>query len=690
LNFGHTVGHAIEAILSPEMLHGECIAIGSIYEAQIARNMGFLNDMSVGRLTRVFQAYGLPISLSDSRVQKIPKKCCVDNLLEFMCVDKKNIGSEKRIVMLSGIGKTAEQRASFVPDSVIRKILCPSIAVIPLRPTFCASQQLMRVPGSKSISNRALVLAALGEGECRLHGLLHSDDVQVMLDALQKLVGISYSWEEDGGVLVITGGGGRLRVPEKDIYLGNAGTASRFLTTVSSLISYPSNLGKSVVLTGNARMKQRPIGPLAEALTANGCDIQYLEKMGSLPIKITPNGHGLRGGLIHLSASISSQYVSSILMAAPYASEQVVLSLEGDSVISQPYIDMTIAMMKSFGINVEKEIGKDRYIVPQGVYKNPPDYFIEADASSATYPLAFAAITGTRITVTNIGSNSLQGDADFATKVLQRMGCTVEQTETTTTVCGPSELEAIPNIDMTTMTDAFLTASILAAVASKGPSMVTKITGIANQRVKECNRIAAMVEQLSKFGVEATELDDGIQITAISKAQLRNPPGGVECYDDHRIAMSFSILSCVLPLNLGFTVINEKKCVEKTWPGWWDTLENVLGLSLSGVDPGNEILPTPTSDISGFSNDSSIVLIGMRGAGKTTLGKFAAHVLGFKFIDIDEYVENLIGKKINDIVKDEGWEAFRRYETESLKEIMSHNAFKCVISCGGKFRTIDF
>jgi pentafunctional AROM polypeptide len=431
-------------------------------------------------------------------------------------------------------------------------------------------------------------------------------------------------------------------------------------------------------------MKQRPIGPLVEALVANGCNIKYLQNIGSLPIEITPNGQGLKGGLINLSASISSQYVSSILMAAPYASAQVILSLEGDTVISQPYIDMTIAMMKSFGINVEKENGKDRYLVPQGVYKNPPDYFIEADASSATYPLAFAAISGTRITVTNMGSNSLQGDADFAVKVLQRMGCTVEQTETTTTVCGPSELKAISNIDMTEMTDAFLTASILAAVASKGPSMVTKITGIANQRVKECNRIAAMVEQLSKFGVQATELDDGIQIHAIPKTELLNPPGGVKCYDDHRIAMSFSILSCVLPLKLGFTVINEKKCVEKTWPGWWDTMENALGLSLSGVDHGNEIIAMKSCGSAEFSSDSSIVLIGMRGAGKTTLGKFAARVLGFKFIDVDEYVETSIGKKISDIVKEEGWECFRRYETECLKKIVSENDFKCVISCGGK------
>lgn len=287
-------------------------------------------------------------------------------------------------------------------------------------------------------------------------------------------------------------------MPQKEIYLGNAGTAARFLTTVCALVKGPSNgSDASTVITGNARMKQRPIGPLVTALKENGSDITYLESDGCLPLSIVPTG--LRGGKIQLAASVSSQYVSSILLCAPYAQEPVTLELVGGQVISQLYIDMTIAMMKSFDIHVTRRVcastGKllDIYDIPQGIYSNPSDYNIESDASSATYPLAIAAITGTTCTITNIGSASLQGDAKFAKEVLEKMGCIVVQNADETTVTGPplGQLKAI-DVDMEEMTDAFLTATALAAVASGK----TRITGIANQRVKECNRIQAMMDQL--------------------------------------------------------------------------------------------------------------------------------------------------------------------------------------------------
>lgn len=244
-------------------------------------------------------------------------------------------------------------------------------------------------------------------------------------------------------------------------------------------------------------MKQRPIGPLVTALRANGSTITFLESQGCLPLAIAPQG--LAGGNIQLAASVSSQYVSSILLCAPYARQPIALELIGGQVISQPYIDMTIAMMRTFGINVTRRQGTDGklldiYDIPTGVYTNPSDYNIESDASSATYPLAIAAITGTSCTIQNIGSASLQGDAKFAKEVLQKMGCQVVQTETETTVQGPpvGTLKAVEEVDMEEMTDAFLTATALAAVASGK----TRILGIANQRVKECNRIRAMMDQL--------------------------------------------------------------------------------------------------------------------------------------------------------------------------------------------------
>ncbi len=312
--------------------------------------------------------------------------------------------------------------------------------------------------------------------------------------------------------MVVKGGEGSLTVPPKgkEIYLGNAGTAARFLTTVGALIKSPPNGSATpTIITGNARMKQRPIGALVTALKENGSDITYLESEGCLPLSIAPTG--LRGGKIQLAASVSSQYVSSIMLCAPYAQEPVSLELVGGQVISQPYIDMTIAMMKVFGIHVTRRVCTttsnllDVYDIPQGAYSNPSEYNIESDASSATYPLAIAAITGTTCTIANIGSASLQGDAKFAKEVLEKMGCTVEQTADETTVTGPpiGQLKGI-DVDMEVMTDAFLTATALAAVATGK----TRITGIANQRVKECNRIQAMMDQLgtSRLALSKPEL----------------------------------------------------------------------------------------------------------------------------------------------------------------------------------------
>jgi pentafunctional AROM polypeptide len=313
----------------------------------------------------------------------------------------------------------------------------------------------------------------------------------------------------------VHGGKGQLTVPPsgKEIYLQNAGTAARFLTTVCALAQPGESSAPTTTITGNARMKQRPIGPLVDSLRANGTAVNYLEAEGCLPLSIAPAG--LKGGHIQLAASVSSQYVSSILLCAPYAAEEITLELTGGQVISQPYIDMTVAMMTEFGVTVERlsdpatGAKRDVYRIPRRAYTNPAEYAIESDASSATYPLAIAAITGTRCTVANIGSASLQGDARFATAVLAPMGCEVTQTATETTVQGPpvGQLRALGLIDMEPMTDAFLTTSVLAAVAATGPQegrqlgdgsreTTTRIVGIANQRVKECNRIKAMIDEL--------------------------------------------------------------------------------------------------------------------------------------------------------------------------------------------------
>ena len=675
LNFGHSIGHAIEAILFPQMLHGECVSIGMIKEAELARHLGVLKPSAVGRLSKCLSSYGLPTSLDDKRVKKLTgnKHCEVDRLIQIMAVDKKNDGRKKKVVLLSAIGKCHEPKASVVNDDDIRVILSPSVVV--KSQSGAAAEVTVTPPGSKSISNRSLVLAALGTGTCRIKNLLHSDDTEHMLTALQQLGGITYSWEE-GDVLVVNGNGGKLNACGGELYLGNAGTAARFLTTVATLVS-STDEHKSVVLTGNARMKQRPIAALVDALRTNGTAIEYVEGHAGMPIRVPAEG-GFKGGRIELAATTSSQYVSSILLAAPYAHEPVTLVLVGGKPISQLYVDMTVTMMTSFGINVIKsETEEHTYHIPKGVYTCPAEYTVESDASSATYPLALAAITGTTCTIPNIGKLSLQGDARFAIDVLRPMGCTVDQSDYSTTVRGPPKghLLPIPHVDMEPMTDAFLTASVLAAVA-KGAQR-TNITGIANQRVKECNRIAAMVHELAKFGVTAGELEDGIWIEGIDYKALKAPEDGVHCYDDHRVAMSFSILSLACPEPV---ILLERKCVEKTWPGWWDVLRNYFSVSLGGMEILKSASEAPKANA---VNDKSIVIIGMRGAGKTTMGHRASRLLDRPLIDLDSLMESEQKRDIPTIIKEDGWEGFRMIEMEILHKAMTEKPTGHIFACGG-------
>lgn len=691
VNYGHTIGHAIEAVLTPTILHGECVSIGMILEAEVARHLGILSQVAIGRLTRALKAYNLPVSLADPRIAKLPAstELTVERLLDIMKIDKKNSGDEKKIVILSRIGKTYEEKATVVADKIIRKVLCESAIVKAGVPT--KSPVTMATPGSKSISNRALVLAALGKGTCRIKNLLHSDDTAVMMNALSELKGAEFSWEDGGETIVVVGGGGSLTPPTKgkELYLGNAGTAARFLTTVCAVAQ--AGQDDRTIITGNARMKQRPIGPLVDALRDNGAEITYREGTGCLPLDIAADG--LKGGHIKLAATVSSQYVSSILLCAPYAKETVTLELIGGQVISQLYIDMTIAMMAQFGVNVERKKdadGKllDVYVIPKAVYQNPAEYNVESDASSATYPLAIAAITGTTCTIPNIGSSSLQGDARFAKEVLEPMGCTVEQTATSTKVTGPpiGQLRALGSVDMEPMTDAFLTASVLAAVATLPPlpgreieglrPEGSRIYGIANQRVKECNRIKAMRDELAKFGVETDEFEDGIVVFGKPHQSLKQGVT-VHCYDDHRVAMAHAVLACLVDR----TILDEKRCVEKTWPNFWDDLQNKIGVEFDGYELNAEQQASTSGSPS--CGDRPVLLIGMRGAGKTYIGQIAAETLAGEYTDADDAFIATTGMHVSKYVAEYGWPKFRETETDILATFLREKRGNHVIGLGG-------
>eukprot|EP00667_Euglena_gracilis_P001208 EG_transcript_1208 len=661
LNFGHSIGHAIEALMQPGMLHGEAVAIGMVKEAELARHLGLLAPSAVGRLARCIQAYKLPILMP---------KLEVTDLMEKMAVDKKNKGGKKYVTLLECIGRCHMQKAIPVEDPTIELILSEAVVVHPAgQPVRCT----MTVPGSKSASNRALPMCALADGEGELAGLLCSDDTQVMLDALAKIGACSFEWAGEGDVLRIRGHGGRMSLPAAELYVGNAGTASRFLTTVLANIKVAGHS----VLTGDKRMQERPIGPLVDALRRNGCDIQYLRREGSLPLKIPANA--LKGGVIELSADVSSQYVSSILISAPYAEEEVTLRLVGN-VVSPLYIDMTVQMMRHFGAVVEKK-SDNEYVVKQQKYQMPAKYNLECDASSSTYPLLIAAITGGKVTVQNVGSESMQGDARFCW-LLEKMGCTVEQTPTSTTVEGPASTENLRpvEVDMGDLTDAFMGAAVLMAVTPG----VSKIYGIPNQRQKECDRIAAMAQELSKCGVRCEELPDGLIIHGTPAHQLHG--ASIKCYNDHRIAMSFAVLGCKVP---GIVVL-EKACVEKTYPEFWDDLVRKMGVAVSApaaeLQPGKRTLGNaengPTKKARLTADPAAVVLIGMRGAGKTTLGTAAAKALGWQCVDLDNVFEQKHGP-ISAFVKQHDWPAFRKLEVEILVDAVKAHPTKCLLICGG-------
>ena len=645
LNFGHSVGHGIEAIMAPGWLHGECVSVGMIKETEIARGRGELAPDALGRLLSCCQAYGLPV--------KMPAEAHPKEVLRRMACDKKNKNGTKYIVMLKSVGDSGNG-AHPVEDDDILRVLSPGVQLIP----GGALSGTIKVPGSKSISNRILLMTALGRGSCVIKGLLHSDDTGVMMEALQALGVCSFEWKDGGKTLIVTGVDGDLKAPPAgtEVYLANAGTASRFLTTSVILAA-----GKMVHLTGNKRMKERPIGPLVDALRQIGCSVDYTGTEGCLPLDVGCGG--LPGGTVNLSATISSQYVSSVLIAAPYAKKPTRLQLNGKAV-SPTYIDMTISLMKIYGVEVERE-GEGTYIIPNCGYNNPTELIVESDASSASYPLALAAITGGEVTVDGIGTTSLQGDAKFC-EVLRQMGCEVDQTETKTTVKGPKLGSLKPIVvDMESVTDTFMTAAAVMATANG----TSRIYNIANQRVKECDRIAATVAELRRCGVVARELPDGLEIDGVTTAPVLSKPAEINCYKDHRIAMSFGVLGSAWPS----LQIMDKDCTDKTFPSFWHDLELVFDVKQ---------LPWNTPEKVGRSKGKqSAFIIGMRAAGKTTLGKNSAAFFSSNFIDLDAQIEDIQG-----LVKREGWPAFRAKETQTLKDAIakvSTDQSNWIISCGG-------
>lgn len=413
----------------------------------------------------------------------------------------------------------------------------------------------VRPPGSKSLTNRALVVAALARGESRLTNVLDSQDTQVMLESCRRL-GVAVEHDPATCVVRVHGCGGQFPAIQADLFLENSGTSIRFLTAACT-----TGVGR-FTLDGNARMRQRPILDLVTALNALGADVRCATESGCPPVEVVANG--LAGGRASVAANISSQYLSALLMAAPCAKSPVELQITG-GLVSEPYIDMTLGVMRRFGAKVTRgePMASTQYSVltaqPTGYLGT--DYDIEPDASAASYFFAAAAITGGTVTVLGLGRDSLQGDLQFV-NALARMGCDVLIGEDRTIVHGEA-LHGI-DIDMNAISD---TAQTLAAVAvfAKGP---TTIRNIAHVRHKETDRIAAVVTELRRLGLQADERPDGLTIHPGSPQ-----PATIETYDDHRMAMSFSLIGLKSP---GIRIANPS-CTAKTYPNYFADLERLCG-----------------------------------------------------------------------------------------------------------------
>ena len=408
------------------------------------------------------------------------------------------------------------------------------------------------LPGSKSLSNRVLLLAMLSEGETFIENLLDSDDVRRMIDALAKLK-ISYEEDRPGKKIRVKGEGGRIPVDKAELFLGNAGTAIRPLTAALTL-----GHGR-FVLDGIERMRERPIQDLLDGLNQLGAQVRSINNSGCPPVEIIANG--LPGGVTKLSGAISSQYLSAILLTSPYAQTPVEIRIK-DHLVSIPYVEMTIRLMNRFGVNVDvSEDFKSFHINAPQSYKSPKTYFVEGDASSASYFLAGAAITGGTVTVIGCGTDSLQGDAQFA-KIMEMMGAEVQWEANHITVRGSGNLKGI-DVDMNEMPDAAMTLAVTALFA-KG---TTAIRNIYNWRLKETERLKAVSSELKKLGATVEEGEDYIIIEPPEKLLSAE----IATYDDHRMAMAFSLAACgEVPIT-----ILDPSCVSKTFPDYFDQLSKL-------------------------------------------------------------------------------------------------------------------
>ncbi|CAI9781592.1 unnamed protein product [Fraxinus pennsylvanica] len=493
-----------------------------------------------------------------------PKPSCLPSQSVFF--GSKNVKSSSNCLWVSSKDSSfaVKNRPVKVMASVAtaeKPSMAPEIVLQPIKDI----SGTVKLPGSKSLSNRILLLAALSEGTTVVNNLLNSEDIHYMLEAL-KTLGLNVEVDKTIQQATVEGCGGLFpvgKVPrdEVQLFLGNAGTAMRPLTAAVTA----AGGNTSYVLDGIPRMRERPIGDLVTGLKQLGAEVDCFLGTNCPPVRVVGKG-GLPGGKVKLSGSISSQYLTALLIAAPLALGDVEIEII-DKLISIPYVEMTLKLMERFGVSAEHSDSWDRFLVQGGQkYKSPGNAYVEGDASSASYFLAGAAVTGGTITVEGCGTSSLQGDVKFA-EVLEKMGANVTWTENSVTVKGPprdstgrKHLRAI-DINMNKMPDVAMTLAVVALFAD-GP---TAIRDVASWRVKETERMIAICTELRKLGATVEEGPDYCVITPPEKLNVT----AIDTYDDHRMAMAFSLAACAdVPVT-----IKDPGCTRKTFPTYFEVLE---------------------------------------------------------------------------------------------------------------------
>jgi 3-phosphoshikimate 1-carboxyvinyltransferase len=411
----------------------------------------------------------------------------------------------------------------------------------PLNATVC-------VPGSKSLTNRALLIASLAKGTTRLTNALFSDDSRYFAKALQTL-GFDVQLDESNHEMTVSGLGGKIPAGKAELFIGNAGTAARFLSAFLTLGN------GEFILDGEPRMRERPLGDLISSLTQLGANLDTTNNCP--PVKIMASG--LPGGKTQIAGDISSQFLSALLMVAPYAQQPIEITLSTE-LNSKPYVDMTLAIMRDFGVEVER-IAYSRFTIHPTSYFPLSPYSIESDTSAASYFFAAPAICGGTVRVENISRKSLQGDIGFL-DVLKQMGCLVTEGEDFIEVTGAGSLGGV-DVDMRDIPD---TAQTLAAVAPFASSP-TRIRGIASARVKETDRVSATCTELKRLGVHVAEHEDGMTIYPCSNFQTAS----IRTYNDHRMVMAFSLMG----IRVSGIEIENPSCVSKTFPDYFEVLETL-------------------------------------------------------------------------------------------------------------------